>query len=100
MSSEVIKENENAIKLYPGFSEAYYQRAELYRESSKNEEAISDYSQAIKFDNSVASYYIGRGICYFDMDKQENAMNDYKTAAALGCKKARDFLNSKNISWE
>ena len=90
---------EDALKLYPGFSEAYYQRADIYRGMSKNQEAISEYSQAIKYDSDNANYYIARGICYFDMKKQDLAIKDYKEAAGLGCKEAREFLDSHNIEW-
>lgn len=67
---------EDALKLYPGFSEAYYQRATLYQGISKKEEAVNDYSQAIKYDKNDASYYIARGICYFNMGQKDKAMND------------------------
>lgn len=64
------------------------------------EEVISDYNQAIRFDKNEANYFIARDICYFDMEQNDNAMKDYRQAAKLGSNKARDFLKSKNISWE
>ena len=68
---------ENALRFYPGFPEAFYQRAELYRSMSRNQEAITEYSQAIKYDNNEANYYISRGICYFDMGQPDPAMKDF-----------------------
>jgi len=76
-SEAALDAYEDALKLYPGFSEAYYQRAGLYRGMSRKQEAVSEYSQAIKYDRNETSYYIGRGICYFDMDQKEDAVKDF-----------------------
>ncbi len=81
--AEVFKDYENAIEAYtdaidtyPGFSEAYFQRASVYRTRGENDNAIADYTQAIKYDGKEADYYIERGICYFEMKKMDLAMKD------------------------
>ena len=76
-SGDALDSYEDAVKLYPGFSEAYYQIAEIYRSKKKIEKAIENYGQAIRFDNNEANYYLARGVCYFDEGRKDNAMNDF-----------------------
>jgi len=73
----------DAIEIYPQFSEAFYQRALLYRNLSENQKAILDYDQAIKLDKNEANYYASRGACHYDINNLKLAMKDFDRVIKL-----------------
>lgn len=88
--SGVFKEYEDAINSYseaielnPGFSEAFFQRASIYRNIPDNDKAIEDYSRAIRLDEKNPRYYTGRALCYYDMQNTGSAIKDLTRAIDL-----------------
>ena len=49
----------------PKNSDLYQQRAEYYRQSNKNDEALADILQAIKLDDTKSTYYVTLADVYF-----------------------------------
>lgn len=62
---------------------AYYNRAGVYKEQGKLDQAISDYSQAIKYNASNALYYFSRGDVYEAQGNLTNAKMDYEKTLQL-----------------
>ncbi len=72
-----------AIELKSGFSEAYYNRGNAYRQSGDFESAIKDYNAAIKLKSDYAEAYYQRGDMYTRKDDFENAIKDFNAAIKL-----------------
>ena len=52
---------EKAIQLKPDYTDAYMNRAELYKLLKKYQDAIEDYTSIIKYDPKYYQAYIERG---------------------------------------
>ena len=72
-----------AIELKSGFSEAYYNRGNAYRERGDFENAIEDYNTAIKLKSDYAEAHYKRGNVYTRKEDYDNAIEDYNTAIKL-----------------
>ena len=59
---EAIADLNKAVKLYPDFAYAYYNRANLLALSGSLPEAFEDYSKAIELNPAFAEAYYNRGI--------------------------------------
>ncbi len=82
-----------AIELKSGFSEAYYNRGNAYRESGDFENAIEDYNTAIKLKSDYAEAYYQRGDMYTRKDDLENAIKDFNVAIKLKLDYAEVYCN-------
>lgn len=52
---KAIEEYDQAIKLYPKFAEAYYNRGNIYYEKKEYKQATESYSQAIRLDPNIGT---------------------------------------------
>ncbi len=78
----------------------YFKEGILSEILKDSEEALEAYEDALDLYPGFSEVYFQRAELYHAMSKKEEAVNDYKQAARLGNEKAKNFLESKNISWE
>ena len=87
MSNEyqkAISELTQALSLKPDYSNAHFNRGELYFETSQFRKAEKDYSNAIKLDSTDPQYFNSRAHCRFIMENYADALADYRKALELG----------------
>lgn len=65
-------------------SEIHAQKAQLYVDKKKYDEAIVEYSQLINVKHDIEESYYQRALCYQKQRKTQEAVNDLKQAIALG----------------
>ena len=84
---KAIAEFDRAIRLEPGYAEAYRYRGYAYYKAARNARAIEDYSQAIRLDPKMEggglSPYLLRGFAWVYERKYEKAIEDYSRAIDL-----------------
>jgi len=65
-------------------NEIHAQKAQLYVDQKKYDDAIVEYSQLINFKHNIEESYYQRALCYQKQRKTQEAVNDLKQANALG----------------
>ena len=77
-------EFDEAIRLNPKLTKAYYHRGNVYRSLGQYGLASQDYSDAIRTDSEFARAYAGRAIAYASFGDEASARRDFEKAAHLG----------------
>ena len=95
---EAIEDINKAIKLYPDFAEAYYNRANLMAISGKLPEAYDDYTRAIELEPSMGEAYYNRGLVQIFMKDTRKGCMDLSKAGELGVISAYDILKQFRIA--
>ena len=94
---DAIEDINKAIKLYPEFAEAYYNRANLMAISGKLPEAYDDYTRAIELDPALGEAYYNRGLVQIFMKDTRKGCLDLSKAGELGIESAYDILRQYNM---
>ena len=89
---EAIADLNKAIKLYPAFAYAYYNRANLQALSGKLPEAFEDYTKAIELWPNFAEAYYNRGLVQIYMKDTRKGCLDLSKAGELGITNAYQLL--------
>ena len=89
---EAIADLNKAIKLYPDFSFAYYNRANLHAISGQLPEAYEDYTRAIELNPYFAEAYYNRGLIQIFMKDTRKGCLDISKAGELGIEQAYEVL--------
>ena len=89
---EAVADLNKAIKLFPAFAEAYYNRANLRALSGSLPEAYEDYSKAIELNPAFAEAYYNRGVIQIFMKDTRKGCLDLSKAGELGITEAYDIL--------
>ena len=89
---EAIADLNKAIKLYPDFAFAYYNRANLLAISGELPEAFEDYSRAIALNPYFAEAYYNRGLIQIFMKDTRKGCLDISKAGELGIEQAYEVL--------
>ena len=95
---EAIEDVNKAIKLYPDFAEAYYNRANLMAISGKLPEAYDDYTRAIELEPNMGEAYYNRGLVQIFMKDTRKGCMDLSKAGELGILAAYDILKQFRIA--
>jgi tetratricopeptide (TPR) repeat protein len=95
---EAIDDMNEAIRLYPEFAEAYYNRANLMAISGKLPEAYDDYTRAIELDGNLGEAYYNRGLVQIFMKDTRKGCMDLSKAGELGIERAYDVLREFHIA--
>jgi tetratricopeptide (TPR) repeat protein len=95
---EAIEDINKAIKLYPDFAEAYYNRANLMAISGKLPEAYDDYTRAIELEPNMGEAYYNRGLVQIFMKDTRKGCMDLSKAGELGILSAYDILKQFRIA--
>lgn len=94
---EAIDDVNKAIKLYPEFAEAYFNRANLMAISGKLPEAYDDYTRAIELNANLGEAYYNRGLVQILMKDTRKGCLDISKAGELGIEMAYQTLKQFNI---
>ena len=94
---EAIDDINKAIKLYPEFAEAYFNRANLMAITGKLPEAYDDYTRAIELDSNLGEAYYNRGLVQILMKDTRKGCLDISKAGELGIEMAYQTLKQFNI---
>lgn len=89
---EAVADLNKALKLFPDFAYAYYNRANLLALSGSLPEAFEDYSKAIKLNPAFAEAYYNRGIIQLFMKDTRKGCLDISKAGELGITEAYEIL--------
>lgn len=89
---EAIADLNKAIKLYPDFAFAYYNRANLHALSGALPEAYDDYTRAIELNPYFAEAYYNRGLIQIFMKDTRKGCLDISKAGELGIEHAYQML--------
>ncbi len=89
---EAIADLNKAIKLYPEFAHAYYNRGNLQALSGNLPEAFDDYTMAIKLNPNFAEAYFNRGLVQIYLKDTRKGCLDVSKAGELGIKEAYKIL--------
>lgn len=91
--SKALEHYNEAIRLKPQFTEAYYNRAVANTALKKLEEAIEDYDQAIELRPEFVKAYVNRGNMKTQLGKSEEAVEDFDRALKLSSEHAEAYTN-------
>ncbi len=95
---EAIADVNKAIKLYPEFAEAYYNRGNLMAVSGQLPEAYDDYTRAIELDPNIGEAYYNRGLVQIYMKDTRKGCMDLSKAGELGIAEAYELLKEFRIA--
>ena len=96
-SKKAIKYLSKAIKLKPGYAEAYYKRGNAYDDLGQYQWAIEDYNKAINLKPDYAKAYHNRGVAYLNQGKKKHGCSDAQKACSLGECKVLEWAKGKGI---
>ncbi len=74
---------ESSLAINPGGTEAFMNRAEIFRGQKRCEEALGLYLLALDTDPGHASAYAGMGDCLYRMDRYREAISSLERAVSL-----------------
>ena len=77
---EAIAEFDQAIALFPEYTEAYNNRGAAYFYMGDLDRAVLDYNQAIVLDDEYVEAYNNRGTAYLQLGETDRAIEDYNQA--------------------
>jgi tetratricopeptide (TPR) repeat protein len=89
---EAIADLNKALKLYPDFAVALYNRANLHAISGDLPEAYEDYTRAIELNPYFAEAYYNRGLIQIFMKDTRKGCLDISKAGELGVEEAYEVL--------
>jgi tetratricopeptide (TPR) repeat protein len=98
-SDKGIEDCSQAIRLYPNYANAFFNRGIAYKAIGQYDRAIEDYDQAIRITPSDAEAFFNRGIAYRAKGQYDRAIEDYSQAIRLNPNYAIAFYN-RGVSWE
>ena len=84
LQEEAIAEFDEAIRLDPQNSRAYYNRGNTYIDLGQYERAIQDYNEAIHLDPQGVEAYVNRALIYTFLGEDMEAQKDIDRAVGLG----------------
>ncbi len=80
---EAIMYCDKAIKLHPGFAEAYYQRGDVHSLKNDFDSALEDFTKVIELNPDFADAYYRRGVFHSLKNDFDSAVKDYTQAILL-----------------
>ena len=93
LRSAIVSYDE-AIRLYPDYSKAYFNRGMAYYKLNEIDKAIADFSEAVTIKQDYIDAYYQRGIAYYYSQRQyEEAIADFNQVIVLDPDDARAYFN-------
>ena len=96
-NQEAVADYDQAIRLNPQYTEAYYNRGTAKSMLGRHQEAIADYNEAIRLNPQVAQTYTNRGNAKVALGRHQEAMADYDEAIRINPQAAEAFFNRGNV---
>jgi len=84
---------DEAIRLDPKFTRAYFNRGVSHQQLGQNERAIKDYTEAIRLEPGFADAWASRGTAYENLEQYDRAIKDYTEAIRLEPREASTYAN-------
>lgn len=88
----IMDDYDNAIRLNPDFSFAYYNKANILCTQKDFKTAIQNYSKAIEIDPDFAEAYFNRGLAYIYIGEDSKGLFDLSKAGELGIYKSYNLI--------
>lgn len=88
-----IGEYSAAIRIAPGFAEAYNARGMAHRKLAEFQKALQDYTAALDLNPHLAAAYNNRGIVHMETREFESALIDFDSAIDLEPDNAYGYCN-------
>ena len=85
---KALEEFNQAIKLYSGYAEAYFNRGMIFYKKKDYPDSLTDLNRAIQLDSQYTEAYFERGMLYCEEGKYDKALNDFDKAIKLNSKYA------------
>jgi tetratricopeptide (TPR) repeat protein len=85
---------DKAIRIEPGFAQAYCNRGTAYYEKGQYDPAIRDFDKAIEINPSFAEAYYNRAVSYYHEKEYDKARQDVQEAQNLGHQVSLEFLKA------
>lgn len=73
----------NAVKKFPNYSQAYYNRGRAYVAANDYKNALKSLQKSLEIETGDGTMYGLIGYCYLNMDKPATALDAYKVAIML-----------------
>ncbi len=89
---QIITDYNTVIKLDPGFSFAYFNRANIKNVLGDYNGAIADYNKAIELNNELAEAYFNRALTLIFLNDTNKGCNDLSIAGELGIDNAYNVI--------
>ena len=90
---DCISANDEAIRLKPGFVEAYVNRGNAKNSLGRPEDASADYDRAIRMKPDLVEAYRNRGAANATLNRNQDAIADYDRAIELDPDNAEAYFN-------
>ncbi len=87
----------NAIRLDPNYSKAYYRRGGAYMDLNKHSNAINNYKKAIELDPKYSGSYNSIGVVYWKKGNYNEAAKWYEQAILVDPNNPAPYANRGNI---
>jgi len=78
-----LQKYSEAVRLFPRYPLAYYNRGNIYEETGDIRSALSDFDNAVKLNPGHANYYNSRGWAYYQLGNKQAAVVDYNEALSI-----------------
>ncbi|OGX28712.1 MAG: hypothetical protein A2879_01215 [Omnitrophica WOR_2 bacterium RIFCSPHIGHO2_01_FULL_49_10] len=89
-----------ALKIEPNCSAAYYVRGFAHRYKEEYELSILDFTRTVEIDPKYAAAYYGRAISFAYLGDYKNALSDFDAAITLDPKYADAYLNRARVYYD
>jgi tetratricopeptide (TPR) repeat protein len=89
-----------ALKIEPNCSAAYYVRGFAHRYMEEYELAILDFTRTVEIDPKYAAAYYGRAISFAYLGDYKNALSDFDAAITIDPKYADAYLNRARVYYD
>ncbi|UCC98994.1 MAG: tetratricopeptide repeat protein [Phycisphaerales bacterium] len=85
---------DKAIRIEPGFAQAYCNRGTAYYEKNQYDPAIRDFTKAIEINPDFAEAYYNRAVSYYHKKEYDKARQDVEKAQSLDHQVSPEFLKA------
>lgn len=85
---------DKAVRIEPGFAQAYCNRGTAYYEKKQYDSAIKDFDMAIEIEPGFAEAYYNRAVALYHTKKYQKAQQDVQKAQSLGHEVSPEFLKA------
>ncbi len=96
---QAIANYDEAIRLKPGYGEAYNNRGLVYQAQGSTDQAIADFAEAIRLNPGLGDAYYNRGLAYQAKGSYDQAIADFDEAVKF-MYGAASVYNSRGLAYQ
>ena len=90
---KAIADYSTAIKINPGYMDAWFGRGFVYSHAGRYDKAIADDTRALELTPNQPKVYFNRGIAYGNLGQWDKAIADYSTAIGIDSNYSQALYN-------